>query len=153
MQSTWFSNSANTTTACTFRIPLLALLDKFGFSYAQLLWQPNPLFEENSNLGVVSARSVEKPGWPGIWMRIGRQCAIKKTKRSARMVPPTFACYCGESLIHAISEHEPGLSCRMHPPLSTVNICHVRVNLVAKKSPLSFYQPKEVLLDDKNSFR
>ena len=38
------------------------------------------------------------------------------------MVPRTFACYCGVSLIHSISELEPGL-------------------------------PKEVRLDDKNTFR
>ncbi len=69
------------------------------------------------------------------------------------MVSPTFACYGEVSLIHAISEREPDLSCRMHPPLSTVNICHVRVTHVATKSPLSFYQPKEVLLDNKNTFR
>ena len=38
------------------------------------------------------------------------------------MVPRAFACYCGLSLIHSISEHEPGL-------------------------------PKDVRLDDKNTFR
>ena len=84
---------------------------------------------------------------------MGRENAFKKAKWDAKMVFSTFACQGGLSRIHTIFEHEPGLSCRMHPPLSIVNISHVRVTLVVKKSPLSFHLPEEVLLDDKNTFR
>lgn len=84
---------------------------------------------------------------------MGRKNTFKKAKWWAKTVLPTFAGQGGLSWIHAIFEHEPRLSYRIHPPLSIVTISHVRVTLVAKKSPLSFHLPEEVLLDYKNTFR
>jgi len=72
---------------------------------------------------------------------MGRKNTFKKANWWAKTVP------------HAIFEHEPRLSYRIHPPLSIVTISHVRVTLVAKKSPLSFHLPEEMLLDEKNTFR